>query len=342
MSPTIRENYIRNASLQGHAWIPQTVAFSGAYWHEQREALEEIVLRHPALFPDARRGEIDYDRGIRDHQYHKVDAWGCEWIYPIPGLDGQVIGHPLADWDNLQTWQAPEPVVSDERLAALAETRAKGELATLGLEHGFLFMRSFYLRGFDNMMLDVAAQDPRLTKLIDIIAGHWERYVQPFVRAGLDLLVAGDDLGTQTASILGPRHFGRLLLPAYRRVFVPARMFGAHVYLHHDGYVMDIIDDVILSGVSIVNPQDLVNGIDNIARAIKGRVCIEIDIDRQSVMPFGSPADVRDLVREEVLKLGSPQGGLSMICGVYPPTPLANVEALCSALEEYRTYWVGR
>jgi uroporphyrinogen decarboxylase len=342
MSPTNRENYIRNASLQGHAWIPQTVSFSSAYWHEQREALEEIVLRHPMLFPDARRGEIDYDHGIRDHQYHKVDAWDCEWIYPIPGLDGQVIGHPLADWDNLQTWQAPEPAVSDERLAALAETRAKGELATLSLEHGFLFMRSFYLRGFDNMMLDVATQDPRLTKLIDIIAGYWERYVKPFVRAGLDLLVAGDDLGTQTASILGPKHFRQLLLPAYRRVFVPARMFGAHVYLHHDGYVMDIIDDVILSGVSIVNPQDLVNGIDNIARAIKGRVCIEIDIDRQSVMPYGSPQDVRDLIKEEVVKLGSPQGGLSMICGVYPPTPLANVEALCSALEEYRTYWVGR
>jgi uroporphyrinogen-III decarboxylase len=85
-----------------------------------------------------------------------------------------------------------------------------------------------------------------------------------------------------------------------------------------------------------------VNGIDNIARAVKGRVCIEIDIDRQSVLPFGSPGDVRELVREEVQKLGSPQGGLSMICGIYPPTPLANVEALCSALEEYRTYWVGR
>jgi len=112
--------------------------------------------------------------------------------------------------------------------------------------------------------------------------------------------------------------------------------------MHHDGYIMDIMDEIIESGVSIVNPQDLVNGIDNIAREVKGRLCIRIDIDRQKVLPYGSPKDVRDLIREEVLKLGSPAGGLEMIVGIYPPTPLENVEALLSALEEYRTYWIGR
>lgn len=343
MALSTRENYIRNAWMQGHEWIPQNVVLSRAYWHEAREDLEEIVLRHPVLFPDYRKGQADFDKGMgADHEYRKVDPWGCEWIYPIPGLDGQVVGHPLADWEAFDTWRPPEPTVDEGRIAALADNRQQGKLASVGVEHGFLFMRLFYLRGFDNLALDVATQEPRLTKLINVIAGYWERYLQPYLRAGIDLLVAGDDLGTQTASILGPKHFGRLIVPAYRRVFVPARIAGAHVYLHHDGYVMDIMDDIILSGVSIVNPQDLVNGIDNIAREIKGRVCVEIDIDRQSVMPFGSPGDVHDLVKEEVLKLGSPKGGLSMVCGVYPPTPLANVEALCSALEEYRTWWVGR
>ena len=139
-----------------------------------------------------------------DHVPHKVDAWGCEWVYPIPGLDGQVVGHPLADWAALENWQPPEPVADPERIKALAENRAQGKLATLGLEHGFLFMRLFYLRGFDAMALDAASQEPLLKQLIDTITSYWERYTQPFLRAGIDLLVAGDDLGTQTASILGP------------------------------------------------------------------------------------------------------------------------------------------
>jgi len=248
----------------------------------------------------------------------------------------------LADWDALGSWSPPQPKVEAERLQALADNRAQGKLASFGSEHGFLFMRLFYLRGFDNFVLDVASEDPRLDVLIERVTAYWESVFQPYIRAGLDLLVTGDDLGTQTASILGPKHFRRWLQPAYRRLFQPARAAGAHVYMHHDGYVMDIIDEIIAAGVSIVNPQDLVNGIDNLARTVKGRVCIEIDIDRQSVMPFGSPGDVHDLVKEEIQKLGSPQGGLTMVCGVYPPTPLANVEALCAALEEYRTYWVGR
>jgi uroporphyrinogen decarboxylase len=209
-------------------------------------------------------------------------------------------------------------------------------------EHGFLFMRLFYLRGFANLMADMASGDPRLERLIERIVGYWEATFRPYIEAGIDVLSVADDLGTQTASMVGPAHFRRWLLPAYRRLFEPARRAGAQVAMHHDGYVMDIMDEIIASGVTIVNPQDLVNGVDNLAREAKGRVCIRIDIDRQQVLPHGSPGDVRDLVAQEVRKLGSPQGGLEMVVGIYPPTPLENVEALFTALEAYRTYWVGR
>jgi hypothetical protein len=112
--------------------------------------------------------------------------------------------------------------------------------------------------------------------------------------------------------------------------------------MHTDGYIMDIADELIESGVDIVNPQDLVNGIDAIAATFKGRVCIQVDVDRQRVLPYGTPREVRDLIREEVMKLGSPAGGLEFVIGVYPPTPFANVEAVVAAMAEYRTYWVGR
>lgn len=358
MSLTNRENFLRNASLEGHEWIPQHVNLSQAYWHEAREDLEDICLRHPVLFPDFEKGKTDFDSGIRsEDQRREVDAWGCEWEYRLDGLLGLVTGHPLADWANLETWKPPEPPVFDaQKRRELAEKRARDEIISCDSEHGFLFMRLYYLRGFDNFMMDVASQDPRLDRLVEIVAGYWERVFRPHIEAGIDLLSTADDLGTQTASMLGPDHFRRWLLPTYKRLFLPARTpatagsvaggparrAGAHVFMHHDGYIMDIMDEIIESGVSIVNPQDLVNGIDNIAREVKGRVCIRIDIDRQQVLPFGSPGDVRELVKEEVMKLGSPAGGLEMVVGIYPPTSLENAEALFSALEEYRTYWVRR
>jgi len=72
---------------------------------------------------------------------------------------------------------------------------------------------------------------------------------------------------------------------------------------------------------------------------MKGRVCIRLDIDRQDIVPHGTRSEIRDLIEEGVRKLGAPEGGLEFIAGVYPPTPPENIDALCSALEEFRTYW---
>jgi uroporphyrinogen decarboxylase len=99
------------------------------------------------------------------------------------------------------------------------------------------------------------------------------------------------------------------------------------------------VDDLVVSGVDVLNLQDLVNGIDWIAARLKARVCIDLDIDRQSVTRFGSPAQIDALIREEVEKLGSPQGGLMMIYGLYPGVPLENVTALMDALERYATFY---
>jgi len=341
---TDRENFMRNASLQGHEWIPQYVHFNGAYWHEMREELEELCLRHPVLFPDMQKGQTDFDACVRaPHERRWTDEWGCEWALEVDGFCGQVLGHPLEDWSALETWRPPEPPAMDEhKRREIEQRRARGEITSCETEHGFFFMRLYYLRGFENFMADVAAEDPRLDTLVEIVAGYWERALRPCLEMGVDLLNAADDLGTQTASMLGPRHFRRWLMPSYKRLFLPFRRAGAHVFMHHDGYVMDIMDEIIESGVSIVNPQDLVNGIDNLAREVKGRVCIRIDVDRQHVIPHGSPRDVRELIKEEVMKLGSPAGGLEMVVGIYPPTPLENVAALLDALEQYRTYWVGK
>ena len=70
-----------------------------------------------------------------------------------------------------------------------------------------------------------------------------------------------------------------------------------------------------------------------------GRYALELDIDRQNITVFGSPSDVRELIRREVTTLSSPSGGLMLIYGWYAGTPLENIKALMDALEEYMFYW---
>jgi len=44
---------------------------------------------------------------------------------------------------------------------------------------------------------------------------------------------------------------------------------------------------MIGSGVQVVNLQDRVNGIDWISDRFAGKVCIDLDVDRQEVTPNG-------------------------------------------------------
>jgi hypothetical protein len=350
-----RENYLRTADLSPGSpppeHVPIAIVISGATWDQLRADLEDVLARHPVLFPNFQKGARDYTRrdfgpasNVGDRQ---TDAWGCLWRAEIDGIRGQVVGHPLDDWSKLTHYQPPDPLKTStwdaidwpQRRRRVEQARERDDLTAGGLDHGFLLMRLYYLRGFERLMLDFAVRDPRLTQLIGLVNGYNRAIVEQWLDIGLDVVHFPEDLGTQTASVLGPKHFADHIAPAYRELMQPVRAAGAHVHMHSDGYIMDIADQLIGCGVTILNPQDLCNGIDAIARELKGRVCIDLDIDRQSVVPFGTAKDIDDLIEEEVRKLGSPQGGLMMTVGIYPPTPAENVDALLAAFEKFRTYW---
>jgi uroporphyrinogen decarboxylase len=319
-------------------------------WAVYKSELEEVVLKHPALI-GYRKGDIDYNsmtfstKELDDNVV--IDVWGCTWTYPMRYLDGVVIGHPLENFDELDNYSPPvspyKRKFTDEEWQAELESvkRAKqaGILVEGGTDHGFMLLRHTYLRGFENAMCDYGDVDELLYRLFDMIADYYMPLVEYNIKRGADLMSFAEDLGTQTGPLISPADFEKWICPQYSRLMRPCREAGLLTYLHSDGKTLDILESQIEAGVDIVNPQDLCNGIDNLARRIKGKACIDLDIDRQSVIPFGTPGDIDDLIREEVMKLGSKNGGLMFICGIYPPTPPENVDALLNALVKYRTYW---
>jgi len=351
MALSERENYLRTVTMSGPEWIPCGVGVSGASWNQWREEMEDVVVKHPVIFPGFKKGQRNFSKQDYGAAHRKderfTDAWGCVWYSAIDGIEGQVIENPLDDWEKFEHYQPPDPMAQGDRgpvnweghRAGIAKAKEEGRRTNGGLPHGFLFMRLYYLRGFENLMMDIATGEPRLQQLIDMLVDHNRKIVEQWLSMGVDGVTFGEDLGTQTASVISPKHFHELVTPAYKKLMQPCREAGAYVYLHSDGYIMELMDEFIEAGVDIINPQDLCNGIDDLAREVKGRMCISLDIDRQKIVPFGKPNEIREMIKEEVMKLGSPQGGLMMIAGIYPPTPPENVDALCSALEEFRTYW---
>ena len=351
MPLSARENFIRNARMTGPEYMPCRVALSLASWDEWKEELEEVVLRHPIVFPNYRKGQFDFANlpfapGNRKGEDFR-DEWGCLWRSAVSGIQGVVVEGPLEDWANLDHWQAPNalttgdrgPVDWQKKREAMAKAKEAGELTGGGLPHGFFFMRLTYLRGFENLMYDLVTEPPELHRLIEMVDRHNKTIIDQYLDMGVDHIHLGEDLGTQTSSVISPAMFRKWCVPSYKKLLDPCKEAGMIISLHSDGYILGLMDAFEECGMDIVNPQDLVNGIDNIAEVCKGRFCVRLDIDRQKIVPFGTRQEVHDLIEEGVRKLGSPSGGLELACGVYPPTPPENVDAVCCAMEELRTYW---
>jgi uroporphyrinogen decarboxylase len=331
--------------------IPMAFGISAACWHHyDQEALKDLMQSHPLLFPGYRRppGEVKPDyllNAVAGRPY--TDPWGCEWRTADDGITGAVLGHPLESWDGFADYRMPDPEKTDgtypvdwSRVADGARAaREAGRLVRGGLPHGHTFLRLQDIRGYANFCLDLADAHPNVLRLIDMVEEFNIRYVERWMALKPDTFGYGDDLGMQVGPMISPEHFRAYIKPVYRRLMKLALDRGCIVQMHSDGDVRALADDLVDAGVQVLNIQDLANGIDWIAARYAGRICIEIDVDRQAITRFGTPAQIDALIREEVVKLGSPRGGLMMIHGWYPGVPLENVRALMDAMERYASYY---
>lgn len=346
---TERENYLRAVSFQRPDHIPmEFVVNDSCYAAYPQAELLDLMEDHPLLFPHFRRPALPYrpDYALvarKDAPYR--DDFGCVWTTTCDGITGTVTGHPLADWDAWKGYIPPDPEVCmgigpvDWEQVKKALDGAPDRPRIGGLRHGHTFLQLCDLRGYENLLFDMMDEEPLLEEVLAMVEQFNRSIVEHYLACGVDVMTYPEDLGMQTGPMLSPANFRQYIKPSYARLVRPARERGALIHMHSDGDIRTLVDDILESGVEILNLQDLVNGIDWIAERLKGRVCIDLDIDRQKVTRFGTPAEIDALIRREVSTLGSREGGLMMIFGLYPGTPLENVRALMDAMERYMGYF---
>ncbi|MFW5857288.1 MAG: uroporphyrinogen decarboxylase family protein [Planctomycetota bacterium] len=344
------ENLLRAVRFERPERIPLTFHINPACWqHYDQDALQDLMEAHPLLFPCFERRATPFTPDFSPWQRAGepyVDDWGCTWETSDNGITGAVTRHPLADWSAFDSFTPPDPDAQGgwdsidwtAVRARCAAAKAAGQPARGGLRHGHTFLTLTYIRGYENLLFDMVDEHPRLPELIGMVEAFNLGLVQRFLDAGADWMGYPEDLGMQVGPMISPALFHRWIRPVYERIMAPAREAGCVIHMHSDGDLRDLYDDLVASGVEVFNLQDLVNGIDWIRDHLKGKVCIDLDLDRQNVTRFGTPDAIRAHVRHCVETLGSPEGGLMLLFGLYPGAPLENVAALMDAMETCSTH----
>jgi hypothetical protein len=155
-------------------------------------------------------------------------------------------------------------------------------------------------------------------------------------------LVTGTDFGAQSGPFISPQSYRDLFQPFHRAIndWVH-RHTRWRTFMHSCGAVAELIPDFIASGFDLLNPvQTSAAGM--IPANLKQRYGERLvfwggGVDTQRTLPFGTPDQVRQQVRE-TLQTMAPGGGyvFAAVHNVQAGVPVKNLLALFEAVRDYR------
>jgi uroporphyrinogen-III decarboxylase len=238
----------------------------------------------------------------------------------------------------MKDYKIPPPLILKPEEKAKAEARFEKIKGTYILWGGGVnfFERMQWLRGYEALLIDMAEDREEVYILADRIL---DEYIIPLVKSyleiGAEVISLGDDWGTQSQLMISPALWRRIFKPRYKQIFDLCHDADALVYMHSDGMIMEIIPDLIEIGLNVINPQFSCMNLKELKKITDHKICISTDIDRQQVLPFGTPGEVREYVRNVFELLAHPEGGLLWRGEVGPDVPLENVETMLKAFYEF-------
>jgi hypothetical protein len=304
------------------------------------EVNETIV---PGFISDVLRPAFTYGRGKSSGTSGVrgiyTDYWGCHWEAAEDGVKGEVKRPMLEDWPDLEKLKIPWDVLEQADLSTVkeqGETTGRFVMKMFGIEP---FQRMQYLRGTEQLFMDIAMEDEHILKLRDMVHDFYKAEVTLWAESAADGIHLEDDWGSQNRMLINPKTWRELFKPLYRDYCEIARTHGKQVVMHSDGYILDIIPDLIEIGVNAINPQIDVMPFDTLSETMKGKIALWGGIDRQRLLPFGT----EDEVRASVKSIGDTffVNGISGIIGqaFYDKgAKTANLRAVYSEWSRYRRF----
>jgi hypothetical protein len=267
-----------------------------------------------------------------------TDGWGITWEMAQDGVIGIPVGHPLAEDAAFDTYQfPPAPNVDDVRKSAEGIC-ASNPQHFVGAGGGNVFERMQFLRGYEKMMMEIALDEPMVYRLRDMVTDYFKACTDPWMEYEcIDGAGFADDWGTQRGLIIHPDKWRQFFKPAYTRLMASCVKAGKVAMFHTDGFTWDVVPDFVEAGVRVLNPQHTIMGHARWAATYRGLVAIRTDLDRQHILPHGTPAEMRAHVKDVIDNLGTLEGGLIMHGEVAHDVPLDNIRAMAEAFAEFGT-----
>lgn len=274
-----------------------------------------------------------------------LDEWGVTWKtieYETrfgKGKYTEPFGPPLAADQAFDTYVSPDPNRAALYIEAERVIRTyKDEYWIVGVTPTTIFETAWALRGYEQLMLDMAADPARANRVLDIPFQYHKTVTQHLVKLGVDMIWLGDDVGGQNSMLMSPKMWRKFLKPRMAELIASLRAINPEIKIayHTDGVVYPIIPELIEIGIDVLNPiQPMAMDPMKLKSEYGDRLCFWGSMDIQQTIPFGTPDDVRNEVITRLKTIG--RGGGLLIGPTHNlqlDTPLENFWAMVDTIRQ--------
>ena len=264
------------------------------------------------------------------------DEFGVVWNRTID-QDIGVVDDYLLKSRSLQPISFPDPHHQrryDRLPSFIAANRDRFRVVSVGYS---LFERAWSLRGMAELLVDMLEAPHWVDELFDAITAFQLSTIEHIVQYDIDAVLLGDDWGHQRGLLMGPRLWRRFIKPRVARMYGAVKAAGKAVFIHSCGKVQELLPELVELGVDVFNPfQPEVMDLGETKRRFGHQLAFYGGMSVQSVLPFGTPQQVRAEARRLMDEIG--QGGGYIIGPSHDmpgDIPLANmvafIESVCEA-----------
>lgn len=261
-----------------------------------------------------------------------VDAWGCEFENLQDGIIGQVKNPQLQDWAQARDLRFPRERLEVDLDAVSTFCRDTDRFVLAGTCPR-PFERLQFLRGSENLYLDLNRPPPELLDFLERLHAFYMEELEIWVRTEVDALTFMDDWGSQRSLLVAPEMWKEIFKPLYADYIALAHAHGKHAFMHSDGHITEIVPDLIEIGLDAVNSQVFCMGVEELGERFAGEITFWGELDRQQILPRGTPAEVREAAMRMRHALHR-DGGLIAQCEFGPGARPENIRAYFEAMTD--------
>ena len=185
-------------------------------------------------------------------------------------------------------------------------------------------------------MVDMLEAPEFVDELFDAIAAYDRGILEEVLRYDIDGIRFGDDWGQQRGLIFGARLWRRFVKPRIAELYGMVKRAGKAVLIHSCGRVQELFPELIELGLDVFNPfQPEAMDPYEMKRQFGRQLTFLGGVSVQTLLPFGTPQQIRDETRRLMDEIGRDGGFIIAPSHDMPgDIPLENMVAMIETVRE--------